>query len=174
MKAPSLLIVGGCRSGKSRFALEWSSRFQGSRAFIATCEPGDDQEMLERVARHQAERGPEWHTLPAPLDPAAALLAAASDHQAAVIDCVTIWLANLLPLHEKNERILDEVRRLAELLRRPPLPVAVVSNEIGLGLAPMEPLSRRFRDLQGEANQILAEACQHAVMCVCGLPMALK
>lgn len=171
---PSLLSVGGCRSGKSALAQAWAERHPGPWAFIATADPGNDPEMMARVARHQAARGPEWRTLVALREPVPALREAASGCGAAVFDCVTVWLSNLMMLHPQDEPVLDAVRELAAELRRPPLPVALVSGETGQGVVPLSAVARRFRDLQGEANQILAAACSSVVFSVCGLPRVLK
>lgn len=171
---PSLLSVGGCRSGKSALAQAWAERHPGPWTFIATADPGNDPEMLARVARHQAARGPEWRTVVALREPVPALREAASDCGAAVFDCVTVWLSNLMMIHPQDEPVLDAVRALAAELRRPPLPVALVSGEAGQGVAPLSAVARRFRDLQGEANQILAAACSSVVFSVCGLPQVLK
>lgn len=171
---PSLLSVGGCRSGKSALAQAWVERQPGPWAFVATAEPGDDAEMLARVARHQAARGAGWYTIVAPREPVPALREAAAWCGAAVFDCVTVWLSNLMMLHAEDGPILDAVRELAAELRRPPLPVALVTSEVGQGVVPLSAMGRRFRDVQGEANQILAAACSSVVFSVCGLPQVLK
>ena len=169
----SLLAVGGCRSGKSRVALDWALRFSGPYAFVPAADPGNDPEMQARVARHQAERGSAWQIVQNCADPCLALQDAARTCKVAVFDCVTVWLSNLMLLHD-DEQTLVAVRSLAALLREPPLPVAVVSNETGEGIVPSFAAGRRFRDLQGEANQLLASACSTVVFVHCGLPLVLK
>lgn len=171
---PVLLAVGGCRSGKSGLALKWALRREGPRAFIASADPGSDEEMLARVRRHQAIRGPEWTSIIAPHEPVPALHKAAVTCRVAVFDCVTVWVSNLMMLHADDAPILSAVNELADVLRNPPLPVAVVSNEVGGGVVPLSASGRRFRDLQGEANQILAAACPSVVLSICGLPQVLK
>lgn len=171
---PSLLVAGGCRSGKSVLAQTWVERWPQPWAFIATAEPDDDPDILARVARHQAARGPGWRVLVAPRDPVSALREAAGECGAAVFDCVTVWLSNLVLARAEDEPVLDAVRELAEVLRRPPLPVAVVTNETGQGVVPLSAAGRRFRDVQGEANQMLAAACSSVVFSALGLPRVLK
>lgn len=175
----SLLVVGGCRSGKTRLAMEWVKSAPVPLVYIATCptcfEGKKDVEMLARIARHQAERGPEWLTLEAPQYVVEALHQAADQGAgAAVLDCVTVWLSNLMMANLNDDEIFVEVRKLAEFLGKPSLPVALVSGETGMGVVPSTAQGRRFRDIQGEANQILATASASVVMAVCGLPLVLK
>ncbi|HJB65383.1 MAG TPA: bifunctional adenosylcobinamide kinase/adenosylcobinamide-phosphate guanylyltransferase [Candidatus Mailhella merdavium] len=188
----TLLVVGGCRSGKSEAAMQWALRRPGPRAYIATARPPvrremsgreatewDDPEMQARIARHQAERGPDWLTLLAcedgrgPLCTAEnALLQAAESCRAAVFDSVGMWIAGLM--EKEDAFILGRVKSLARWLEQSPLPVALVSDEVGMGLVPETAVGRRFRDLQGEANQILARSCRNVMFCACGIPLMLK
>ena len=171
---PSLLFIGGCRSGKSALAQRWAEVCGPRRTYIATCAV-QDAEMAARVARHQALRGAGWETVEAPEDaPTALMRAAASQPDAIVLDCITLWLSALCAKGLAPDAILQEVDALADILRRPPCPVAVVSNELGLGMVPMAALSRTFRDLSGEAHQKLAAACGTVLFVTCGLPLALK
>ncbi len=159
------LILGGARSGKSARALALAAP---PRAFIATAEAGDG-EMAERIARHKAERGEDWALIEAPLDLPAALNEAGE--RAALVDCLTLWLANLMAAGREPEA---ETARLIAALRAAQGPVILVSNEIGLGLVPMEPLSRRFRDEQGRLNQRIAAAADRVEFVAAGLPLRLK
>lgn len=172
----SLFVVGGCRSGKTRLAMDWVSAGRAPFVYVATCALWeDDGDMSARVARHQAERGPEWVTQEEARNPVAALHQAAGQGAgAAIVDCVTVWISNLMMAEKSDIEILGAVRCLAELLKEPPLPVAIVSGEAGMGVVPATALGRRFRDIQGEANQILAAACPNVVMAVCGLPLLIK
>ncbi len=169
----ALLLTGGCRCGKSDLALRWAEAVAPRRAFVATSAP-EDPEMRRRVARHQQQRGAGWVTLEYPLDAAAGLRQAAATAQVAVLDCVTIWLSNLMAGGLDADALLERAGALACLLRQPPLPVAVVTNELGMGIVPATPLGRAFRDVAGEANQILAKACRDVLLVVCGLPLPLK
>lgn len=159
------LILGGARSGKSARALALAAP---PRAFIATAEAGDG-EMAERIARHKAERGEDWALIEAPLDLPAALSEAGG--RTALVDCLTLWLSNLMAAGREPEA---ETARLIAALRAAQAPVILVSNEIGLGLVPMEPLSRRFRDEQGRLNQRIAAAADRVEFVAAGLPIRLK
>ncbi len=162
------LILGGARSGKSARALALAP--EAPRVFIATAEALDD-EMAERIARHKTERGAGWSLVEAPLGLADAISENATPRTTLVADCLTLWLSNLMhhgrdPEHETQ----DLVRALAAA----PGDVVLVSNELGLGLAPMEPLSRAFRDAQGRLNQQVAAVADHVEFVAAGLPIALK
>ena len=167
---PSLtLVVGGARSGKSRFAEGLVTASGRRRRYIATAEAWDD-EMRDRIALHQRDRGKDWTTVEAPLDLPAAL-AVASPDEAVLIDCATLWLTNhLLADHD----ILTQTEDLVAALAACPAPVVMVSNETGWGIVPDNPLTRRFRDEQGRLNQRLAHVAGLVVTVIAGLPMVLK
>lgn len=172
--AESVLVLGGARSGKSRFGQEWVEARGPARRYLATYQVrSDDAEMVARVARHRQDRaGRGWTTVEEPLDLCRAV---AADPQPALIDCATLWLCNLGDAHAWNEAaVLAEVDRLCRLLAAPPCPVAVVANEVGLGVVPESPLGRAFRDLQGFANQRLAAACAGVALLVAGIPLWVK
>jgi adenosylcobinamide kinase/adenosylcobinamide-phosphate guanylyltransferase len=174
----SLLVTGGARSGKSRFAQQWCEARPGERVYLATAQIfPDDSEMAGRIARHRAERGPAWtRTIEEPFDPVAALQTAATNGaRVALVDCATLWISNLGHHHDWDETaVLTAVDSLAALLADPPLDVAVVTNEVGDGIVPDNALARHFRDLQGWTNQRLAAGAQNAALIVCGLPVWLK
>lgn len=169
MTLPALtLVLGGARSGKSRLAEGLVHATPGPWHYIATAEAWDD-EMRDRIAHHRADRGPDWLTLDAPLDLAGALRGLRSG--AVLIDCATLWLSNqMLADHDPDTATADLLAALADC----PLPVVVVSNEVGQGIVPDNALARRFRDAQGRLNQRLAAAADLAVLVVAGLPMVLK
>jgi adenosylcobinamide kinase/adenosylcobinamide-phosphate guanylyltransferase len=168
------LVLGGARSGKSGLALALAERFPAPRLFVATAQ-AHDEEMAARVARHQAERGKSWDTLEAPLELETALEAAAGRYGVVLVDCLTLWLTNLLLAPGATEA---EVRRrgadLAALLGHLPTPAILVSNEVGWGIVPEHPLGRQFRDQAGWLHQTLAQAADLVVLAVAGLPLALK
>ena len=168
MNGRSVLVLGGARSGKSRFAEGLAAGWQGERTYIATAEPGD-AEMAARIADHRGRRGPEWTTIEAPLALVEALATAPEGF--ILIDCLTLWISNLL-LGDFD--IGPSVEGLAEALRERRGTVVVVSNEVGLGIVPDNALSRRFRDEAGFANQRLAQACDEVVFVAAGLPVTLK
>jgi adenosylcobinamide kinase / adenosylcobinamide-phosphate guanylyltransferase len=166
-----VLVGGGSRSGKSRFALEYARRHALPLAFIATAE-ARDEEMLERVAAHQAERGPEFRTFEEPRNPARSIEDAGSRFGAIVIDCLTLWLSNLL-----LGGVPDISRETATLLRvaaESPATVLLVTNEVGCGIVPENALARRFRDLAGSMNQQAATAAHEVYWMVFGVPMRVK
>ena len=164
-----VLVLGGARSGKSRFAEGEIARRPGPWAYIATAELRDT-EMEARIALHRARRGAGWQTHEAPLDLAGCLAALPPD-QPVLVDCLTLWLTN----HLLAEHDLDaEAGRLeAALFARPGLSVCV-ANEVGFGIVPDNALARRFRDAAGLLNQRLARAARRVVLVVAGLPMTVK
>lgn len=169
-----IFISGGARSGKSSYAQRLAEDCPGELLYVATAGI-HDAEMEARVNRHRADRGPRWSTLEEPLDLAGRLPPTAAGKGAVLLDCVTLWLTNLLFHHgERNEPVLDEVGRFIAMLPRIDAPLFVVSNEVGFGIVPENPLARQFRDLAGIANQRLARAADEAYLVVSGLPVRLK
>ncbi len=168
------LIIGGCRSGKSGHALSLGEDTAGRRnLFIATCQAGDP-EMKDRIERHQRERGDRWQTVEEPVNIAGALEQLGPDSDIVLIDCLTLWTSNLMMHHDANEEILNEMDRLVGIIRQPPCPVILVSNEVGLGIVPENQLARRFRDLAGWCNQKIAGACSRVIWMVAGIPVTIK
>lgn len=169
----SLLVLGGARSGKTRRALAVAAAF-GDRVYIATAE-ALDEEMTARIGRHRQERDAGWRTIEAPMDIAGALAAPAPAGQVgervAVVDCLTLWLSNLMH-HERD--IEEATERLVAAIRSAPGSVLLVSNEVGLGIVPDNALSRRFRDAQGLLNQQIAAAVDAVEFVAAGLPLRLK
>ena len=172
------LVLGGARSGKSRHAQFLAAASGGPVLFVATAapvSPDEDPEMAARIARHRADRPSHWKTLEAPLDVVAAVRSAEA---VVLVDCVTIWISNLLYEHRALERasrekkVLGEVEALAAMLRE--REAVAVSNEVGEGIVPETRLAREFRDLQGQANQILAREASRVVLLVAGIPLTLK
>jgi adenosylcobinamide kinase / adenosylcobinamide-phosphate guanylyltransferase len=163
------LVLGGARSGKSRYA-EWLiATFPLPWIYIATAEARDD-EMAARIAAHKARRDDRWQTVEAPRDLADSLKAAPAG-AAALVDCVTLWLSNLM---EADFDIETQTARLQDVLTFRVGPTVLVSNEVGLGIVPDNALARRFRDLQGILNQNLAAQATRVVMMVAGLPVVVK
>ncbi len=168
-----LLVTGGGRSGKSRYALSRAEGFQ-RRGFVATAEAFDD-EMRLRIAKHREERADRYVTVEAPLDLAAAISGLAGQVDVAVVDCLTVWLGNLM--HHRgyqSDESFPELEEVLVVLSDPPLNVILVTNEVGLGIIPADPLSRAYRDLAGRMNQRIAEVANEVVLVVCGLPHVLK
>ena len=162
-------MLGGARSGKSRYA-EWLiATYPQPWIYVATAEARDD-EMAERIAVHKARRAAGWQTVEASHALADALRAAPTD-AAVLVDCLTLWLSNLL---EGSFDIEAQTARLLEVLARRTGPTVLVSNEVGLGIVPDNALARRFRDLQGTLNQRLAAQAARVIMMVAGVPVAVK
>jgi len=173
-KASSILIGGGARSGKSSFAQKMAEELPGRRAYLATAQ-ALDQEMEKRIARHQADRGSAWHaTLEEPLKLTDCLQQASTDFDIILVDCITLWLSNLLGHNDSDQQILKAIDNLADSLNLLPATIILVSNEVGLSLVPEHPLGRRFRDLAGLANQRLTTACREVYFTIWGLPQKLK
>jgi adenosylcobinamide kinase/adenosylcobinamide-phosphate guanylyltransferase len=167
-----VLVGGGARSGKSRFALEYAEKRSRRPAFVATGEARDD-EMRERIERHQRERAAHWTTIEEPLDLTAVVEREASRFDLLVVDCLTLWLSNVLLHPERDAR--NELRGLAECLKNWRGPALVlITNEVGLGIVPESPLAREFRDLAGEMNQAAASAAEEVYWMVFGVPMMVK
>ena len=167
--ARTLLITGGARSGKSTLAERLTLGFGAPALYLATAEPLD-AEMAERIARHRARRGAEWQTRIAPLALAEAL-ADSDGGPPRLVDCITLWLSNLMLAGRDWEA---EVAGLAALLPRLTAPVVLVTNEVGAGIVPENALARRFRDAAGLTNQRLAAVCNEVWLCVAGQPLNLK
>jgi adenosylcobinamide kinase/adenosylcobinamide-phosphate guanylyltransferase len=163
------LVIGGARSGKSRYAESLIAAVSPPWLYVATAQPLDD-EMRERIAAHRARRGAGWHTVEAPRDVAGAI-AAAPAGGAVLVDCLTLWLSNLM-LADADIEV--ETGRLEEALARATAPIVLVSNEVGAGIVPDNALARRFRDAQGRLNQRIAARADRVVLMVAGLPLVVK
>ena len=170
--ASTTLVLGGARSGKSRFAVDG----QAPRArvtFVATAQAGDG-DMAQRIERHRAERPGHWRTLEEPFELVPRLREACAVADAVIVDCVTVWIANLMLRGEPDDHILKQADELAALLTLHPTDLTLVSNEVGLGVHPASVDGRRFRDLLGFVNQRLAAAADRVVLMVAGLPLTVK
>jgi adenosylcobinamide kinase/adenosylcobinamide-phosphate guanylyltransferase len=166
-------ITGGARSGKSRLGEELALKQGEPLLYVATGQPGDG-EMAERIRRHQQRRGPAWQTIEEPLDLLGVLTGHDGWFKAVLVDCITLWLTNMMFTHDGNEAVLDRVRELATAVKTLKIPLILVSNEVGMGIVPDNELARRFRDLAGEANEILAAAADEVYVTFSGIPLKLK
>jgi adenosylcobinamide kinase / adenosylcobinamide-phosphate guanylyltransferase len=170
--APSLLIVGGARSGKSRFAVERLPA-DARIVFVATAQ-ARDEEMAKRIARHRAERPTGWSTLEAPFDLVSRLRGLDGAPDGILVDCLTLWVSNLLLRGDRDDTILGEAEALAGVIGRRRSRFILVSNEVGEGVHPETALGRRFRDLLGSVNQRIAAVCDSVVLMVAGIPLTVK
>lgn len=163
------LVIGGAASGKSAWAEAFVSASRFQPAYIATAQAFDD-EMAEKIAHHKKRRGPEWLSIEEPLDLRGAL-AQCPENAMALIDCATLWLTNHMI---KDADIAAQTEAFVKLVTRAPVPLVVVSNEVGDGIVPGDAMSRRFRNAQGYLNQRLAAEADLVVRVTVGLPLALK
>jgi adenosylcobinamide kinase/adenosylcobinamide-phosphate guanylyltransferase len=169
------LITGGARSGKSRYALALAQeRAKGGRAFFLATAQILDAEMAERVARHRSARPARFETVEEPIAVATRLESLAGIAAVAVIDCVTLWVSNLLCAQLSDEAIMAEAELLVHALRSVSFPTIVVSGETGCGIVPENPLARRFRDLLGSVNQLIGTAADALILMVAGYPLRVK
>jgi len=161
-------VIGGARSGKSRYAESLIAALPPPWAYVATAQAGD-AEMAERIGAHRLRRGASWQTIEAPRDLAAALEECKT--MPALIDCLTLWLSNLMLAQADIDA---EIARFEQALAAATSPVVLVANEVGYGIVPDHALGRRFRDLQGILNQRIAARANRVVLVVAGLPLAVK
>lgn len=162
------LVLGGARSGKSRYAEELVSMLPAPWVYLATGAAGDE-EMRERILEHQARRGPDWDTRDIPVQLAEAL--AEAGDSPVLVDCLTLWVSNLM--HAEHD-VAAACEDLGQALLRRQAQTVLVGNEVGLGIVPLDPLARRFRDEAGRVNQQLARIADRVVFMVAGLPMIVK
>ena len=165
-------VIGGARSGKSSFALGRASELPGQKAYIATAE-AFDAEMEERIAKHKEERGSNWDTIEEPFSIVGAINTLSGKYEVILIDCLTLWLSNLLCNNGEAEKAIED---LLFSLRLTPhaLRLFIVSNEVGMGIVPDNELARRFRDLAGTLNQKMAAVADEVYLVAAGIPVRIK
>ena len=175
IKKQLILILGGVRSGKSSYAQQLAGGLGNRILFLATAEAGDE-EMKLRIARHKASRPGSWRTVEEPLDIGGALRKEAAHADAVIIDCLTVWLSNMLMHHEKlsEEEILAKIDSVVGDYEQDYATYIIVSGEVGMGIVPEHPLGRTFRDYLGLVNQRLAGKADRVVLMVAGIPVDLK
>jgi adenosylcobinamide kinase/adenosylcobinamide-phosphate guanylyltransferase len=169
----NVLIVGGCRSGKSVHALRLAEQFAGRKIFMATCVP-QDEEMEQRVFHHQKQRNPNWITLEVSLSLPQAIRENSSPDHVILVDCLTLWINNLIMENDDPETIDMSVEQLVRSLEKAQGPVILVSNEVGTGIVPENRLARLFRDVAGFANQKIAACADRVIWMVAGIPVEIK
>ena len=166
-----VLVTGGCRSGKSTRALEIASSY-GRKVFVATAE-ATDGEMAERIRRHRMQRDASWRTVEEPLDLAGALASLGPGAEIAVVDCLTVWIANLFH-HEDRRRAGERMDDLVAWLASPSCDVVLVTNEVGMGIVPADEETRWYRDAAGSLNQRVAAVADEVILMVSGVPVTIK
>ncbi len=173
MTKKTFLITGGCRSGKSRHALKLGNLFPGRRVYLASAEPLDE-EMEERIKKHQIERGTDWITIEEALDPSSVLKNETAKASVLILDCLTLWISNMMMKDLNRESILKKVDELMDECKRFQGTVILITNEVGAGIVPDNELSRSFRDIAGETNQKVAFKFDEVVHMVSGIPVTIK
>lgn len=170
MSGRSLFVLGGARSGKSRYAQARAEAVDGRHVFIATAQ-AFDTEMLDRIARHRTERDERWHTVEAPVDLISAVVEFDQPDSVILIDCLTLWVSNLILAEADVSRAAEDLRYAIHRFRGTSI---LVSNEVGMSIVPDNPLARQFRDEAGRTNQVIATAVKEVQLLVAGLPMKVK
>ncbi len=173
MASSVILVIGGARSGKSSFAQTLAQGREGRKVFIATAQAGDD-EMRLRIEKHRSERPTGWHTIEEPRRLLQALDGCAGTCEVVLIDCIGLWISNLLLADNADGAILQEVEAVLARCRTSKACVIIVSNETGMGIVPDNRLSRRFRDVLGKTNQELAAAADEVYFLVAGIQLQIK
>lgn len=166
-----VVLTGGARAGKSALALEYASRWDGPVAYIATAE-ARDEEMARRIDRHRRQRPTDWVTVEEPLALRDALEGVGG--RLAIVDCLTLWVSNLLERGDGEQAILEEAGEAAAVAAARRAPTIVVTNEVGLGIVPATPLGREYRDLLGSVNRAFVERAEEALLVVAGRALRLE
>jgi adenosylcobinamide kinase/adenosylcobinamide-phosphate guanylyltransferase len=169
-----VFVTGGCRSGKSTYAMQAAEKIPAEqKIYIATCVPRDD-EMKRRVARHQKERSQDWVTVEAPLELPKAILQNSRRANVILVDCLTLWMSNLLIETGDENKIEKTISQLIDAIEKAECPIILVSNEVGSGIVPQNRLARQFRDMAGWLNQAVARCANKVVWMVAGIPVTVK
>ena len=169
-----IFVLGGARSGKSRYATQVAKRIDKKTVFIATA-TALDEEMKERIRLHKISRPKSWDLIEEPLNLSKVLFRSKPAYGTVLIDCVGLWVSNLLMANMKDMVIEKKVKELTDSILKAKFSlVIIVSNEVGAGLVPADPVSRRFRDLVGLANQIMAAGADEVIMMQAGIPVRIK
>jgi len=171
-KTTITLVTGGSRSGKTACALELALKHE-NRVYLATAQAFDD-EMTDRIRRHREERADRFQTLEEPLDLAEALDRLPEETDVVLIDCLTVWLGNLMHKNGPKPDPYDEVKAFLKAIEKPPCHLVIVTNELGSGIIPHDAMTRTYRDHAGWLNQDVAKRADRVLLVACGLPLTLK
>ena len=167
------LITGPARSGKTRLAVKWGLNFSPPRTYIATAQNRDD-EMSERIRRHQEERGLAFQTVEEPLALGDGLQKIMATCSVVIVDCLTLWVSNLLGAMEEGRGIQERLDDFLTILKRIETPVILIGNEVGWGIVPENALARTFRDISGRLHQEIAQIADQVILMVAGIPLVVK
>ncbi len=168
-----IFITGGARSGKSEFALKTAENMGHKKAYIATAESLDD-EMKNRIEMHRKQRGNDWHTIEEPRKLTNVFESLQSKYDIVLVDCLTLWISNLMGDGLADETILKNADTISKSVDNGKCSIIFVSNEVGMGIVPENPLARRFRDAAGKINQIIASISDEVYYMVAGIPVKIK
>jgi adenosylcobinamide kinase/adenosylcobinamide-phosphate guanylyltransferase len=168
-----VIITGGARSGKSRFAQELAMQWGKDVVFIATAAVRD-KEMEKRIEKHRQSRPPRWRTIEEEVKLVDAIESLTGESKIIIVDCITLWISNLMEEGYEDEWIRQETRRFGELLQGSYHSCILVTNEVGAGIVPDNAIARRFRDIAGEVNQILASCSDECYLMAAGIPVKIK
>lgn len=169
----NILITGGCRSGKSRHALLLAKEHSGKKIYLATAE-ALDKEMGKRIVKHKKERGKDWTTIEEPIDIVGVVAREGDKAGLIILDCLTLWISNLLMQNQTANSILKRVKQLIQKCNESKATIVLITNEVGAGIVPENRLARDFRDISGETNQIIAQSFDEVVHMVSGIPVIIK
>jgi len=169
----TVLVIGGCRSGKSSHALYLANQIPGQKIFIATCIP-HDKEMENRVLRHKKQRSRAWSTLEVPVRLPEEIGKNSRKKNVILVDCLTLWINNLFLENNDQSNIDGHIRKLIQSLEKAECPIILVSNEVGTGIVPENRLARLFRDAAGFTNQRVAACVNKVIWMVAGIPVGVK
>lgn len=167
-----ILLTGGARSGKSRYALELATPYR-KKAYVATAEPVDE-EMRQRIARHRQERPASFLTIEAPFELGEAIRSLPGDIEVAVVDCLTVWLGNLMHRRGTEDAEFPEIETFLAAIQSVACDLIIVTNEVGMGIVPHNRMAREFRDLSGELNRKMAHIADQVILVVSGIPVQIK
>jgi adenosylcobinamide kinase/adenosylcobinamide-phosphate guanylyltransferase len=173
MNKKIIFITGGARSGKSRFAEELAQRFSRPKAYLATAQ-ALDEEMAERIRRHRENRSGDWQTLEEPIKVTGCIEEEGDRFNLILLDCLTLWVSNLMTAGWDEEKILEEANRLLDACRQAKGSLILVGNEVGMGIVPENAQARLFRDLSGFIQQKVAREADEVYFMVSGLPVRIK
>jgi adenosylcobinamide kinase/adenosylcobinamide-phosphate guanylyltransferase len=168
-----VLVLGGARSGKSRFAAGLASKKNKKTAFVATCVPADE-EMKQRIAQHRSSRPASWKTFEEAENLAGLIAKINNDFDYILLDCLTLWLSNLLLKGCSEDKIQNEINKMVSCIKKGRAHLIIVSNEVGSGIVPEHKLGRDFRDMAGRIHQSLAHESHDVYLIVSGIPCAIK
>jgi adenosylcobinamide kinase/adenosylcobinamide-phosphate guanylyltransferase len=169
-----VFVIGGCRSGKSEYALDTAEQMPGDKKiFIATCRPQDD-EMKQRIAQHQKQRSQIWTTVEEPVHLHESITRFSRNATVILVDCLTLWVTNIMLESRNEKKIESHVSKLLHSLATADCPVILVSNEVGTGIVPENELARQFRDVIGQVNQAVAAAAEKVIWMVAGIAVTIK